>query len=123
METQVVDLGSFVTKTFSLKFTINEHPYSFEYTEATVDEVFRLMVEPNEADPITKVRNAVTEFLCRRVSEDKRDILRKDLQTLPYKGQGLDISTIYDALQLRYQKKDRGDAPPPAKEPSGWFGR
>jgi hypothetical protein len=114
VETKVLDLGDFIPETYKLCFTINGHKYEFEYGEATVDEVLRLMFEDTEAkDIMERQRNVVVEFLVKhaagKVNEKQ---LREDLATVPYMSgrEGLDISTIYQTIRSRHAKKNSNGA-------------
>jgi len=123
----VVDLGDFIPKTFKIRFSIEGREYRFEFGEATVDDVLKLLLEGGKEDTMQEARRITAEFLVKHAPEGTdREQLKKDLELVPYQSQRgeLDISKLYTVIRQRYQKKDLGAGKAPTRRSLfGWFAR
>lgn len=111
----VMDLGDFIPEEYTLRFKIREHSYEVCYAEATVDEVFRMIVDnpPESAGGMMeKRREIVLGFLCGHLKKGDAEQLKKDMVDVPYTSlrEGLDIQTLYARLTSRVKKNaESGD--------------
>jgi len=109
---KVMDLEDFIPETYTLRVALNGHKYEFEYGEATVDEVLKLLLKGEEDNAVDKTRSVVVEFLTAHIKEGDSEQLGKDLKDVPYKStrNGTDIMTLYAAIQQRFEgKKNDGE--------------
>lgn len=106
-----MDLPDFIPENFDFSLSISGHRYRFQYPEATVDEVLKMLwAAADQEDHISKVRRVVGDFLSAHVSEGDDKQLIEDLKLLPYKSTrgGLDVSTLFERMQTAIKKKEIG---------------
>jgi hypothetical protein len=115
-----MDISDFVPEEYELPLTISGHFYRFQWGEAAVDEVLRMILNPKEEDQIKNQRHTATTFLLNHLVEGEKEQFAIDMAKVPYqsKRNGLSVMALMDAINGRVKKKESGESP--AKEgPSG----
>lgn len=108
-DTKIVDLGDFIPQKIKIGFSVNGRRYDFDFMEATVDDVLRIMAETPEGkdeNMIDLVRRTVASFF-EQIAPAGTDLkqLRSDLDAIPYLSGtgGLDMKTLHAAIQNNYR--------------------
>lgn len=108
-----MDLGDFTPEEYELRFSIAGRKYEFKYSEATVDEVYRILGATGMKDIGSDRRKSVQAFLGKCVTVGDKTQLAADLELLPYispSGQ-LDIAELYESITKRVKKNSLGEMP------------
>lgn len=113
MDAVIMDLGDFIPEECELRFSIAGRKYECKYTEATVDEVYRILAETGMKDTMNDRRKSVSAFLAKCLTSGDNAKLADDLALLPYispSGQ-LDIAQLYESITKRVKKNGLGETP------------